>query len=79
MHKLSDVRQTSMIPVLLDEHPDSINGAGFSFVDGHAEIHRWQYARTKPPITYTGQMKLNVASPNNPDAWWMIQRTTDRD
>ena len=106
MHKLSDVRQTTMISVLLDEHPDSINGAGFavqptdqlaqtkiidfpasyhngaagfSFVDGHAEIHRWQDARTKPPITYTGQMKLNVASPNNPDAWWMIQRTTDRD
>jgi len=106
MHKLSDVRQTSMISVLLDEHPDSINGAsfavqptdqlaqtkiidfpasyyngatGFSFVDGHAKIHRLQDARTKPPITYTGHMKLNVASPNNPDAWWMIQRTTDRD
>ena len=30
MHKLSDVRQTTMISVLLDEHPDSINGAGFA-------------------------------------------------
>ena len=106
MHKLSDVRRTTMISVLLDEHPDSINGAGFavqptdnraqtriidfpasyhngaagfSFVDGHAEVHKWLDARTMPPIQYTGQMGLNVASPNNPDAWWMIQRTTDKD
>lgn len=106
MHKLSEVRRTTMISVLLDEHPDSINGAGFavqptddisqtriidfpasyhngaagfSFVDGHAEIKKWVDARTTPPIEYTGQMSLNVASPNNRDAWWMIERTTDKD
>ena len=94
-----------MFSILLDEHPDSINGAGFavqstdqlaqtriidfpasyhngaagfSFVDGHAEIHRWRDGRTTPPIAYTGSMQLNVASPNNPDAWWMIERTTDK-
>ena len=105
MHKLSDVRRTTMISVLLDEHPDSINGAGFavqptdqmaqtkiidfpasyhngaagfSFVDGHAEIHKWRDPRTMPPIEYTGEMSLNVPSPNNPDAWWMIERTTDK-
>ncbi|MFL2921677.1 MAG: hypothetical protein ACJ0BN_04610 [Limisphaerales bacterium] len=56
------------------------NGAaGFSFVDGHAEVHKWLDAHTMPPVQYTGQMGLNVASPKNPDTWWMIQRTTDKD
>jgi len=94
-----------MFSILLDEHPDSINGAGFavqptdqlaqtriidfpasyhngaagfSFVDGHAEIHRWRDGRTTLPIAYTGSMQLNVASSNNPDAWWTIERTTDK-
>jgi prepilin-type processing-associated H-X9-DG protein len=68
---------TSMIFVFLDEHPNSINDAGFavqmktvgifakiidypasyhngaggfSFADGHAEIHKWLGKNIQPPI-----------------------------
>jgi prepilin-type N-terminal cleavage/methylation domain-containing protein/prepilin-type processing-associated H-X9-DG protein len=95
----------SMLWVLLDEHPDSINdggmavqmkttiaqtqmidfpasyhngACGFSFADGHSEIHKWVDARTKPPARYNGSLGLNVSQPNNKDIWWMIERTSSR-
>lgn len=43
--------------------------AGFSFADGHSEIHPWRDARTYPPIR-TG-LPLNIPSPNNQDVTWM--------
>ena len=43
--------------------------AGFSFADGHSEIHKWRDDRTCPPIR-TG-LPLNVPSPNNKDVTWM--------
>lgn len=55
------------------------NGAaGFSFVDGHAEVHKWVDARMQPPILYTGALKLNVSSPGNRDAMWLSERTTQK-
>ncbi len=44
-----------------DDYPSSLhNGAcGFSFADGHAEIKKWQGARSKIPVTTTG---LNIGS-----------------
>ena len=39
------------------------NGAcGFSFADGHAEIHKWLGGTIKAPVTYTGSLNLNVAA-----------------
>jgi prepilin-type N-terminal cleavage/methylation domain-containing protein/prepilin-type processing-associated H-X9-DG protein len=54
------------------------NGAcGFSFADGHSEIRRWQDGRTKVPAKYRdGALTLVVASPNNPDVWWMVERSS---
>lgn len=93
----------SMLWVVLDEHPDSINdgafgvecaltdeaarivdfpasyhdgACGISFADGHSEIHRWKDPRTRPPITYTGKLTLNVPSPDNPDVAWIQERTS---
>lgn len=43
--------------------------AGFSFADGHSEIHRWRDPRTYPPIR--AGLPLNVPSPNNKDVIWM--------
>lgn len=43
--------------------------AGFSFADGHSEIHRWRDGRTMPPLSTA--LQLNIASPNNPDVDWM--------
>jgi prepilin-type processing-associated H-X9-DG protein len=48
-------------------------GAAFSFADGHGELHRWQDARTMPPLSPNGtELGIGyVASPNNPDAAWL--------
>jgi prepilin-type N-terminal cleavage/methylation domain-containing protein/prepilin-type processing-associated H-X9-DG protein len=58
------------------DYPASYHGkaAGFAFADGHSEVHKWKDARTSPPIK-TG-LSLNVASPNNPDVFWMQEHST---
>jgi prepilin-type N-terminal cleavage/methylation domain-containing protein/prepilin-type processing-associated H-X9-DG protein len=53
------------------------NGAGgFSFADGHAEIKKWRDARTMPVLKKGQPLPLKVASPNNPDVFWMMERST---
>ena len=52
------------------------NGAGgLSFVDGHADIHRWRDPRTTPPIHQDTVLK-GGASPNNRDIVWLQERAT---
>ena len=51
------------------------NAAGFSFADGHAEIHKWLDKRTYPQIN-KGNMQLNVAMYNSPDVYWMMEKST---
>jgi len=51
------------------------NAAGFSFADGHAEIHKWIDKRTYPEIK-KGLMSLNVSMPNNRDLYWMMEKAT---
>jgi prepilin-type N-terminal cleavage/methylation domain-containing protein/prepilin-type processing-associated H-X9-DG protein len=55
------------------------NGAGgFSFADGHSEIHRWRDPRTTP--TFRRDYHLTVlpatSSPKNEDVLWLQQRAT---
>ena len=50
------------------------NACGFAFADGHSEIHKWRDSRTMPPLTTA--LTLNVASPNNPDVFWMQDHST---
>ena len=95
---------TSMIFVFLDEHPDSINDAGFavqmaqtgtaaiivdfpasyhvgaggfSFADGHAEIHKWQGHTIQPPINATGGIgngnSRQAANDSANDVAWLQQ------
>ncbi len=52
------------------------NAAGFSFADGHAEIHKWLDPRTTPAVRHNGNIQLNVPSPNNVDVKWMQDKTT---
>ncbi|MEO5804510.1 MAG: type II secretion system protein [Verrucomicrobiota bacterium] len=55
------------------------NGAcGFSFADGHSEIHKWRGTKIKAAVTYTGALKLNdTANPNSGvDVRWMAENTT---
>ena len=51
------------------------NAAGFSFADGHAEIHKWTDPRTYPKIN-KGNMQLNVAMFNSKDLLWMMEKST---
>jgi prepilin-type N-terminal cleavage/methylation domain-containing protein/prepilin-type processing-associated H-X9-DG protein len=52
------------------------NGAcGFSFADGHAEIHKWVDVRTKPPIERPNYV-VNISAPGSPDVHWLQERTT---
>jgi prepilin-type N-terminal cleavage/methylation domain-containing protein/prepilin-type processing-associated H-X9-DG protein len=52
------------------------NGAtGFSFADGHAEIHRWRFATTKPPAQPDGAaLPIDVPSNQAADFIWLAQR-----
>jgi len=44
--------------------------AGFSFADGHSEIHKWRDPRTCPPLRAGVELTV-VSTPNNPDVTWM--------
>jgi prepilin-type N-terminal cleavage/methylation domain-containing protein/prepilin-type processing-associated H-X9-DG protein len=50
--------------------------AGITFMDGHAEIHKWRDPRTKPPMLYNNNLQLDVPSPGNMDMVWLSERTT---
>jgi prepilin-type N-terminal cleavage/methylation domain-containing protein len=55
------------------------NGAcGFSFSDGHSDIHKWLGSTIKSaPITFTATLPLNVSAGDSwPDAHWMAENTT---
>lgn len=50
------------------------NAGGFSFADGHAEIHRWADGRTMPPVKSEGLLFNGysaIPSPYNPDVGWL--------
>ncbi len=50
---------------------------GLTFVDGHAEIHRWRDPRTTTQPT-KAQLASNIDSPNNVDVAWLQERCTVR-
>ena len=49
---------------------------GFSFADGHSEIHRWRDPRTCPPVQYQQATTTPAASPRNQDIGWFQDHTT---
>jgi prepilin-type N-terminal cleavage/methylation domain-containing protein len=57
------------------------NGAaGFSFSDGHSEVHKWIGSKiAKAPVTYTGTLPLRVPAGDSwMDAHWMAENSTTR-
>ena len=60
------------------DYPGSFHdgAAGITFMDGHAEIHKWRDNRTKPIPLYNNNLQLNVPSPGNQDMMWLSDRTT---
>lgn len=56
------------------------NGAGgFSFADGHSEIHKWLDPRTKPVLKAGQLLPLNIGIPNDKDLDWLDQKAIGRD
>ena len=49
---------------------------GFSFADGHSEIHRWRDSRTMPPLVANGSVMDSFSSPDNQDVAWLQERST---
>ena len=60
------------------DYPASYHGgaAGLSFADGHSEIKKWKDPRTMPVLRKGQELPLNVSSPNNQDAFWLMERST---
>ena len=53
------------------------NGAcGFSFADGHAEIHRWLTSAIKIPVRQTTSLPSVSAASTKPDVYWWSDNTT---
>jgi prepilin-type processing-associated H-X9-DG protein len=54
------------------------NGAcGYSFADGHAEVHRWVGSKIKAPVRYNSSLALNVAPGDSKrDIEWLSDNTT---
>jgi prepilin-type processing-associated H-X9-DG protein len=55
------------------------NSCGFSFADGHSEIHKWLRPEAIPPVTYN-QLSQGAkgVSLNNPDIVWVAKHTSAR-
>src|SRR5262249_23580186 len=49
---------------------------GFSFADGHSEIHRWRDDRTMPPLVQNGLIWDYYTSPGNQDVAWIQDHAT---
>ena len=59
--------------------PNSSHSRGgvISFADGHVDYHRWRDKRTV--TAYSGNYHAHrESSPNNPDIYWLRERTTVR-
>jgi prepilin-type N-terminal cleavage/methylation domain-containing protein len=52
------------------------HACGFSFADGHSEIHHWLDARTMPDSIANNLTGDQFASPNNVDVGWLEQAAT---
>jgi hypothetical protein len=51
---------------------------GFSFCDGHAEIHRWLDDRTMPPL-YSLPFGVHIDAPRDVDVAWLQDHSTRPD
>jgi prepilin-type processing-associated H-X9-DG protein len=56
------------------------HACGFSFADGHAEIHKWRGQKIQPPVTYTGVLTLGFPAGDSwVDMHWWADNTTVHD
>jgi prepilin-type N-terminal cleavage/methylation domain-containing protein/prepilin-type processing-associated H-X9-DG protein len=62
------------------DYPASYHGkaAGFSFADGHSEIHKWLFSATMPVLRQGQDLPLNVNLQGDKDVWWLAQHSAGR-
>jgi prepilin-type processing-associated H-X9-DG protein len=49
---------------------------GFSFADGHSEIHRWLDDRTMPPLRIGTTYWTTIPAPRDVDIAWLQDHST---
>jgi prepilin-type N-terminal cleavage/methylation domain-containing protein/prepilin-type processing-associated H-X9-DG protein len=54
------------------------NACGFSFADGHSEIHKWESPGNIPNVTYTLSSKSGIFELRDPDILWIAKHTSIR-
>jgi len=61
----------------LVDYPASYHGnsCGFSFADGHSEVHKWLDSRTTPVLQPGQDLTLNVNLPGDKDVLWIAQHS----
>jgi prepilin-type N-terminal cleavage/methylation domain-containing protein/prepilin-type processing-associated H-X9-DG protein len=65
------------VPEFADCPADYHNGTGsLSFVDGHAEIHKWRLLQYWPPVLQLNYGNFNNEPASGADTQWMLQHTT---
>ena len=52
------------------------NSCGFSFADGHSEIHKWLSPGNIPPITFNPIVKTGLTELGDPDPLWIARHTS---
>jgi prepilin-type N-terminal cleavage/methylation domain-containing protein/prepilin-type processing-associated H-X9-DG protein len=66
------------IPWFSDVPASYHNGAcGFSFADGHSEIHKWRTSAVIKPVTYGAGPGFSGPTGNSVDFLWVWERTTE--
>jgi len=71
----SSASATQWIDVPAKYHADA---CGFSFADGHSEIHKWQSPGQIPEVSYATLNKNGIFELKNPDILWMARHTSAR-
>ena len=72
------VRPDAKTAQIIDFPASFHNGAcGFSYADGHSEIHKWVGSKIKAPVKYSNTLSLNVpAGDSLRDIIWWSDNTT---
>ncbi len=71
-------KPTATTAQIIDFPASYHNGAcGFSFADGHSEIHKWRGSKIKPAPKYNNNLPLNVTAGDAvKDMIWWSENTT---
>jgi prepilin-type N-terminal cleavage/methylation domain-containing protein/prepilin-type processing-associated H-X9-DG protein len=54
------------------------NSCGFSFADGHSEIHKWLAPENIANVDYQPKPKTGIFELRDPDILWMAKHTSER-